>query len=130
MDVDVLFLAGRLLAALMYLLMGVNHFVHLPGLIDYAESRRAPLPLLTVPVTGLALIGAALSIGLGVYPTAGVITVVVFLLLAALLVHRPLAGDDARTGQQEMVNMLRNLALAGTTLLLLAKPDWPYSLIP
>ena len=27
MDVDVLFLAGRLLAALMYLLMGVNHFV-------------------------------------------------------------------------------------------------------
>ena len=60
-------------------------------------------------------------------------TVVVFLLLAALLVHRPLAGDDARTGQQEMVNMLRtavlDLALAGTTLLLLAKPDWPYSLM-
>ena len=28
-----------------------------------------------------------------------------------------------------MVNMLRNLALAGTTLLLLAKPDWPYSLM-
>ena len=83
-------------------------------MIDYAESRRTPVPLLTVPVTGLTLIAGALSIGLGVYPTAGVFTVVVFLLLAALLVHRPLAGDDARTGQQEVVNMMRNLALAGT----------------
>lgn len=126
---DVLFLVGRLLAAAMYLLMGVNHFVHLPEMIDYAESRSAPVPLLTVPVTGLALIGGALSIGLGVYPTVGVIIVVAFLLLGALLVHRPLPSDDARTGQQEMVNMLRNLALAGTTLALLANPDWPYSLM-
>lgn len=130
MDVDILFLAGRLLAAVMYLLMGVNHFVHLPELIDYAESRRAPVPLLTVPLTGLALVAGALSIGLGLYPTAGVVMVVVFLLLGALLVHRPLPGDDARTGQQEMVNMLRNLALAGATLALLAKPDWPYALMP
>lgn len=130
MDVDVLFLVGRLLAALMYLLMGVNHFVHLPEMIDYAEARRVPVPLLTVPVTGLALIAGALSIGLGVYAAAGVIIVVVFLLLGALLVHRPLASDDARTGQQEMVNMLRNLALAGATLALLARPDWPYSLMP
>ena len=130
MDVDVLFLAGRLLAALMYLLMGVNHFVHLAELVDYGESRRVPVPLLTVPLTGLALIGGALSIGLGVYPTAGVFTVVVFLLLAALLVHRPLPGDDARTAQRELINMMRNLALAGTTLTLLANPDWPYSLMP
>ncbi len=129
-DVDLLFLVGRLLAALMYLLMGVNHFVHLPELIDYAEGRRTPVPLLTVPITGLALFGGALSIGLGVYPVAGVITVVVFLLLAALLVHRPLAGDNAYTAQQEMINMMRNFALAGTTLVLLAKPEWPYSLMP
>lgn len=130
MDLDVLFLVGRLLAAVMYLLMGVNHFVHLPEMIDYAESRRAPLPLLTVPVTGLALVAGALSIALGIYATAGVVTVVVFLLLGALLVHRPLPSDNARTGQQEVVNMLRNLALAGTTLALLARPDWPYSLMP
>ena len=130
MDVDVLFLVGRLLAALMYLLMGVNHFVHLPEMIDYAEARRAPVPLLTVPVTGLALIAGALSIGLGVYAAAGVVIVVVFLLLGALLVHRPLPSDDARTCQQEMVNMLRNLALAGATLALLARPDWPYALTP
>ena len=129
-DTDLLFLVGRLLAAVMYLLAGANHFVHLPELIDYGESRRAPLPLLTVPVTGLALLAGALSIGLGVYPTAGVLMVVVFLLLAALLVHRPLPSDDARTGQQEMLNMMRNLALAGATLALLAIPEWPYAVMP
>ena len=127
---DVLFLVGRLLVAAMCLLMGANHFVHLPELIDYGEARRAPLPLLTVPVTGLALVAGSVSIGLGVYPTAGVLLVVVFLLLAALLVHRPLPSDDARTGQQEVLNMMRNLALAGAVLALLARPDWPYALMP
>ena len=29
----------------------------------------------------------------------------------------------------ELVNMIRNLALAGTTLTLLAKQDWPYALM-
>lgn len=130
MDVDVLFLVGRLLTALMYLLMGANHFVHLPDLIDYGESRRVPLPLVTVPIGGVALIAGALSIGLGVYQTAGVFIVVAFLVLSALLVHRPLPGDDARTSQRELVNMIRNLALAGTTLTLLAKQDWPYALMP
>lgn len=130
MDVDVLFLVGRLLTALMYLLMGANHFVHLPDLIDYGESRRVPLPLVTVPIAGVALIAGALSIGLGVYQTAGVFIVVVFLVLSALLVHRPLPGDDTRTSQRELVNMIRNLALAGTTLTLLAKQDWPYALMP
>ena len=130
MDAELLFLIGRLMAALMYLLMGVNHFVHLPELIGYAESRRTPAPLLTVPLTGLALIGGALSIGLGVYPIAGVIVVVAFLVLAALLVHRPRPDDDARVAQPEMINFMRNMALAGTTLLLLATPSWPYSLLP
>ncbi len=130
MDAEVLFLIGRLMAALMYLLMGMNHFVHLPELIDYAGSRRTPMPLLTVPSTGVALICGALSIGLGVYPTAGVIIVVVFLVLAALLVHRPLPGDGPRVAQPEMFNFMRNMALAGTTLLLLANPSWPYSLMP
>ena len=118
------------MAALMYLLLGINHFVHLPDLVHYAESRKVPQPLLTVPLTGLALIAGALSIGLGFYPTAGVIIVVVFLFLAALVVHRPSPQDDTRVWQQEMVNFMRNMALAGTTLMLLATSPWPFSLAP
>ena len=127
---EVLFLIGRLMAALMYLLLGINHFVHLPDLIDYADSRRVPLPLLTVPLTGLALIAGALSIGLGFHPTAGVVIVVAFLIVAALTVHRPTPQDDAGVWQQEMFNFMRNMALAGTTLMLLAIPSWHYSLAP
>lgn len=127
---EVLFLIGRLMAALMYLLLGISHFVQLPGLIDYAESRRVPLPLLTVPLTGLALIAGALSIGLGLYPRAGVIVVAAFLLLAALVAHRPSPLDDEREWHRETFNFMRNMALAGTTLMLLATPEWPYALTP
>ena len=87
-----------------------------------------PVPLASVPLTGLALIAGAFSIGLGFHPTAGVIIVVVFLVLSALLAHRPSPQDDARTWQQEKLNFMRNMALAGTTLMLLAIPSWPYSL--
>ena len=127
---EVLFLIGRLMAASMYLLLGINHFVNLPDLIDYAHSRRVPVPLVSVPLTGLALIVGALSIGLGFHPTVGVIIVVVFLLLAAMLAHRPSSQDDARVWQQEKLNFMRTMALAGTTLMLLATPSWPYSLAP
>lgn len=127
---EVLFLIGRLMAALMYLLLGISHFVQLSALIDYAESRKVPVPFLTVPLTGLALIGGALSIGLGFYPRAGVIIVVTFLLLAALVAHRPTPQDDGQVWHQEMFNFMRNMALAGTTLMLLATPEWPYALTP
>ena len=127
---EVLLLIGRLMAALMYLLLGISHFVHLPDLVGYAESRRTPVPIVTVPLTGLALIGASLSIGLGFHPTVGVIIVVVFLVLAALMVHRPSPQDSADVWRQEMFNFMRNLALAGTTLMLLATPSWPFSLTP
>ena len=127
---EVPFLIGRLMAASMYLLLGINHFVNLPDLIDYAHSRRVPVPLVSVPLTGLALIVGALSIGLGFHPTVGVIIVVVFLLLTALLAHRPSSQDDARVWQQEKLNFMRTMALAGTTLMLLATPSWPYSLAP
>ena len=127
---EVLFLIGRLMAALMYLLLGINHFVSLPELIDYAYRRKVPVPLVSVPLTGLALIAGGLSIGLGFHPTAGIIIVVAFLLLSALLAHRPSTQDDARAWQQEKLNFMRNMALAGTTLMLLAIPSWPYSVAP
>lgn len=130
MSTEVLFLIGRLMVALMYLLLGISHFVQLPVLIDYAESRRVPLPLLTVPLTGLALITGALSIGLGFYPQVGIIVVVAFLLLAALVAHRPIPQDDEQAWHRETFNFMRNLALAGTTLMLLAIPEWPPLLPP
>ena len=128
MEVQVVFLVGRILAALMYLLFGINHFIRLPAMIDYARSRRVVLPVVSVPLTGLALIIGALSIGLGYRPQVGVIIVAVFLALSAFMVHRPLAGGDAQTRQQEMFNFMRNMALAGSTLMLLAIPSWPLSL--
>lgn len=127
---DVLFVIGRLMAALMYLLLGISHFTQRSALIDYAASRKVPLPFLTVPLAGAALIGGALSIGLGFYPRAGVIVVTAFLLLAALVAHRPAPQDDARVWHQEMFNFMRNMALAGTTLMLLATPEWPFALAP
>jgi uncharacterized membrane protein YphA (DoxX/SURF4 family) len=126
-EAEVIFLVGRVLAGLMYLFFGLNHFIRMPAMIDYARSRRVLLPEVSVPLTGLALIAGALSIGLGYFPRVGVIVVASFLALAALMVHRPQAGADDQTRQQEMANFMKNIALAGSTLMLLAMPSWPLS---
>lgn len=125
---DVLFLIGRILYALIFLMSGLNHFMKLEPMAQYAQSKGVPSPQVAVIGSGVLLLLGGLSVLLGFYPAVGLILLVVFLVPTTLLMHNFWTVEDPMQRQMEMVNFLKNLALLGAALMLLTVKGWPFSL--
>lgn len=125
-----LLLVGRLVYGAILAFMGLNHFMNLGSMSGYAESKGVPAPTLAVIVSGLLLVLGGLSLIVGAYPVIGAIFILVFFVLSTPVMHNFWSIDDPEQRQAEMTNFLKNAALFGGALVLLAIADspWPYSL--
>ena len=72
----------------------MNHFMKMKEMVGYAASRGAPIPAVSVPLTGLMLIAGGIGVGLGLFAFIAIILVLAFLVLAAFIMHTPRAADD------------------------------------
>jgi len=125
---DIAFLVGRLLLGGYYVMNGYQHFAHLKMMIPYARSKGVPFPSVAVSVTGLLLLLGGLSLLLGVYPVVGVALIVLFLVPTTVMMHDFWAAPQDQKMSQ-MINFMKNMALIGAALMLLAVPTpWPFSL--
>jgi putative oxidoreductase len=121
------FLAGRVLFAAFHLSGAFNHFKSLGGYAQYAASKRVPAPKLAIIGSGILLLIGGLSILLGCEPPIGVAALVVFYLGVTPVMHNFWAAAPEHK-QGELVNFMKNVALLGATLMLLAIPrPWPFS---
>ena len=69
---DVLFLIGRILFALVFLFSGSTvHLLQARQGIEYARMNRVPAPELLVPLSGLIAVLGALSVILGIWADLG-----------------------------------------------------------
>ena len=126
---EIAFLIGRIVLGVYYLFNALNHFRNLNMMAGYAGSKGVPAPKLAVAGTGVLLLLGGLSILLGVQPTIGAILIVVFLVPVAFMMHNFWAVQDPQMKMMEMVNFMKNLALAASALMFLAIPQpWPFSL--
>lgn len=126
---EALFLVGRVVVGLFYLINAFNHFRNTEMLTGYAASKGVPAARAMVVITGLLLLVGGLSILFGAYPTLGIAAVVVFLVVVAFWMHNFWTVQDPMQRMGEMVNFHKNLALAGSALMFLAIPQpWPLSL--
>jgi len=126
---EIAFLVGRIVLGVYYLFNALNHFRSLNMMAGYAGSKGVPAPKLAVAGTGVLLLLGGLSILLGVQPTIGVILIVVFLVPVAFMMHNFWAVQDPQMKMMEMVNFMKNIALAASALMFLAIPQpWPLSL--
>jgi len=126
---EIAFLIGRIVLGVYYLFNAFNHFRSLNMMAGYASSKGVPAPKLAVAGTGVLLLLGGLSILLGVQPTIGVILIVVFLVPVAFMMHNFWAVQDPQMKMGEMVNFMKNIALAASALMFLAIPQpWPLSL--
>jgi uncharacterized membrane protein YphA (DoxX/SURF4 family) len=127
---DTLFLIGRIIFAGYFLNSGINHFMRLGMMSDYAKMKGVPLPSVSVALTGLILILGGLSILLGVYPFVGIILLVVFLIPVSFMMHNFWKIQDLQMKMGEMINFMKNMALLGAVLMLSAIPTpWPFSVL-
>ena len=76
----------------------------------------------------LLLLGGASAL-LGVGPRVGIILLIVFMLGTTFPINNFWAVSDPQMKQADMINFLKNMALVGALLMLLAIPQlWPFSL--
>jgi uncharacterized membrane protein YphA (DoxX/SURF4 family) len=123
------FLIGRIIFAGYWLMAGFNHFTHLEPMAGYAKAKGVPAHKLAVAGTGVILVLGGLSMLLGVYPTAGIVLLIIFLLGASFPMHDFWNAKDPQAKQADLINFMKNIALVGALLMLLLLPHpWPMSL--
>ncbi|MDD5466957.1 MAG: DoxX family protein [Anaerolineales bacterium] len=126
---EIAFLIGRIVLGIYFLFNGYNHFSQAKAMVQYTKSQGVPLPNVAVLGSGLLLLIGGLSFLTGLFPTLGVIAVVLFLVPVAFIMHR-FWGVDQQTRMMQMPHFLKNLALAASALMFLAIPQpWLFSLL-
>jgi putative oxidoreductase len=115
-------LIGRIIFAAFWLMSSSNHFAKMNHMSGYAKATGVPFPKLAVAGTGVSRL-------LGVCPAVGIILLIVSMLGTTFPMHNFWATSDPQMKQVDMINFLKNRALAGALLMQLAIPQpWPLSL--
>jgi uncharacterized membrane protein YphA (DoxX/SURF4 family) len=129
---DLAFLAGRVLFGGVLAVMGLNHFQQTESLAAYAASKGVPLPTTSVLASGALLVLGGGAIVLGVRPVVAGSALAAFLLASAVLFHDFWRVEDPEERQAELTGFLKNVALTGGALSLVAVGGaaWPLALSP
>ena len=125
---EVLFLLARVLFGGVLAFMGLNHFSDVEGMAGYAEMKGLPAPAFSVVASGVMLVLGGVGVVTGIAPVLSAGALATFLLVSAVTMHDFWAVPEDQT-QDEMTGFLKNVALAGGALVLLAVGGqaWPYA---
>jgi putative oxidoreductase len=104
--------AARILMSLIFILSGFGKITGYAGAQQYMESGGLPGALL--PLVILVELGGGLLLLLGFKARWAAAALAAFSLVAALIFHRNFAD------QMQMINFMKNLAMAGGLLLVVA----------
>jgi putative oxidoreductase len=111
-----LFLAGRILFALVFIAAAPRHFTH-EG-IQHAADLGVPAAVVLVPISGLMALAGGVSIAIGYRARWGAWVLVAFLAPVTLWMHAfwKLSDPSAIHIQQSM--FAKNLSMLGAALLI------------
>ncbi|MBS4103658.1 DoxX family membrane protein [Tsukamurella paurometabola] len=115
---DVVFLIGRILLAVLFVMSAVGHFTAADGMAQYAAAKKVPAAKLAVVGSGVVALLGGLSLILGVWIDLGALLLVLFLLPVTLMMHDFWKAVDPEAKQTEMISFNKNLALIGGALIL------------
>jgi putative oxidoreductase len=113
------FLIGRILFGGYFLYNGINHLKNRRQMAPYAEAKGVPTPHLSVVASGIPLIIGGASLLLGVKPKFGAAAIVGFLAGVSPIMHDFWRNEDPKERQENMMNFMKNAALAGGALALM-----------
>jgi putative oxidoreductase len=113
-------LAGRLLIGLFFgvVAAGMGHIARSKGMEGYARSMRFPIPAIAGWPTGLWLVGASVSVGLGIWGDVGALMIAAFLIPAAAWFHRFWEIEDETQKMMQTGFFFRNVIGVGASLIM------------
>jgi putative oxidoreductase len=117
---DVVFLVGRVLFALLFVSSGLMAHLGEGGKQgrEYARSLGAPNPDLLVPLSGIVIIAGGLMIALGLWADLGALLVIGFLIGITPIMHAFWKEDDAQMQQIQSAMFFKNVALLGAAVII------------
>ena len=122
------FLIGRLIFGGFFLYNGINHLRNRKMMAQYTATKNVPQPESAVVATGVMLTLGGASLLLGVKPKLGALAILGFLAGVSPIMHDFWKHEDPNQRQAEMINFMKNLALAGGALALMGVDEpWPAS---
>lgn len=113
---------GRLLLAAIFLLSGVGKIAAPDATIGYIAAMGLPLPTLGYIVAIAVEIGGGLALALGFQTRIVALALALFSVVTGLIFHHAI-GD-----QNQMIHLLKNFAMAGGLLQVVAFGAGAYSL--
>jgi uncharacterized membrane protein YphA (DoxX/SURF4 family) len=111
---------GRVIFGGYFIFSGIHHFTDLKMMTGYAQSKKAPMPQVSVIITGIILVLGGISYIFNYHLTLGSVLLILFLLGATFMMHDFWTVKDSQQKMGEMVNFLKNFALIGALLLMLS----------
>jgi uncharacterized membrane protein YphA (DoxX/SURF4 family) len=117
---DIIFIVGRILFALIFINSGFAHFAQREAMTGYAQFKKVPAAKLAVPLTGLMILVGGLSVVLGFWADLGALLLAAFLIVSAFMMHNFWTMDDATQKMNETVAFFKNLSMAGAALIIFA----------
>jgi putative oxidoreductase len=117
---DILFLVGRILFALLFVSSGFMAHLGAGGKQgrEYARSLGAPSPDVLVPLSGITIIVGGLMIAFGVWADLGALLVLGFLVGITPIMHAFWKIEDPQMRAIQNAMFFKNVALAGGALII------------
>lgn len=127
---DFTFLLGRILLSLVFLGSGVGHLTQTAASAEYAAYKKVPNAKLMVQLTGVLMVIGAAAMILGIFMDLAALLTAILVLVFASVMHRFWEETDPQTKQVEMSHFMKNIAIAGGALILVAATNdfSPYTL--
>jgi putative oxidoreductase len=118
--VDVVFLIGRVLFALLFVSSGLMAHLGEGGRAgrEYARSLGAPAPDLLVPLSGVVIIAGGLLIAFGIWADLGALLIIGFLIGITPIMHPYWKVEDPEMKQIQSAMFFKNVALLGAALII------------
>ncbi|HLA75459.1 MAG TPA: DoxX family protein [Gammaproteobacteria bacterium] len=120
-------LLGRALLALIFILSGFNKITGFAQTAGYMASKGLPMVEILLPLTILVELGGGLLILVG-WRAHWAATVIFLFLIPVTFIFHPFWAVDPAEAQSQMINFMKNLAIMGGMLYIMAYGSGPYSL--
>lgn len=117
---NLVYLLGRLILGGFFIMSGIGHFQRADMMAGYTASKGVPAAKLAVLVTGVQLLAGGLLLLVGWQVWLGALILVLFLVPAALIMHNFWTVPEPQARMTEMVQFMKNLAIAGALLMIMA----------
>ena len=122
-------LLGRISLSLIFLMSALgNKIPKFNDVAGYMASEGVPAPKILLAGAIAFLIAGSLSIITGFKARLGATLLLVFLALATYYFHDFWTVEDAQKKQGEMIQFMKNLALMGAMLIVIARGAGPLSI--